>query len=194
MTSQQARDLIMWVGSTYYSSWRSFADEAKTMGVCKRVRQIPSGIQIGVSRVFLLHGERVHTRVESTVHSYCESSGLCHYCGIDRTANSQNPTPCTVHKIRRTGKPKRSIMGYFVIEDVLIVGSEQEAQDKLMKAYPEVDFCFKSTEQAQQVGERGCGQLKIGAMYLRGPLTELPEPKPWPGNTFVGFRYYTEAT
>ena len=162
----------MWVGSTYYSSWRAFADEAKTMGVCKRVRQIPVGIQIGVSRVFLLHGERVKTLVESTAHSYHEISGLCHYCGIDRTANSQNPTPCTVHKIRRTGKPKRSIMGYFVIEEIRRPNADQ----------------IELTE------ERGCGKLKEGGIYLYGPLTEYPEPKPWPGNTFVGFRYYTEAT
>jgi len=142
------------------------------MGVCKRVRQIPSGIQIGVSRVFLLHGERVHTLVESTVHSYCESSGLCHYCGIDRTANSQNPTPCTVHKIRRTGKPRRFIMGYFVIEEVMTVA-------------PDI---------AHIAPTRLCGSLVPGGLYLKGPLTELEQTPVWPGNTFVGFRYYTEAT
>ena len=62
----QTRDLIMWVGSTYYRSWRSFADEAKTRGVSKRVRSVPKGIQIDVSRVFLLHGERAITHIEST--------------------------------------------------------------------------------------------------------------------------------
>jgi len=168
----QPKDLIMWVGSKPYPTWQAFANEARAMGVCKRVRIVPRDIQIGVSRCFLLHGERVKALVESTVHSYCESSGLCHYCDIDRTANSQNPTPCTVHKIKRTGKPRRFIMGYFVIEEIL-------------KAT--VDDMTEKTD-------RLCGSLVPGGSYLKGPLTELPEPKPWPGNTFVGFRYYTEAT
>lgn len=168
----QARDLIMWVGSTYYSSWRAFADEARTMGVCKRVREAPKGIQIGVSKCYLLHGERVHTKVESTTHSYMESSKLCRYCGIDQTANSQNPAPCKTHLLRRTGKPRRSIYGYFVIEDVL--------------------KC--DTDTVDTNTERLCGSQVIGAIYLKGPLTEYPTPKPWLGDTFVGFRYYTEAS
>ena len=190
----QARDLIMWVGAKPYPSWRSFAYEAQRMGVCKRVRQVPRGIVIGVSKCYLLHGERVRTLVESTKHQFTRIGQMCRFCGIDRTANSQNPTPCRVHKLRRTGKPKRAMYGYFVIDDVLIVGSDLEAQEKLMKAYPETDFCFKSDEQVEQVEDRGCGKLSKGAIYLRGPLTEYPEPKPWNGDTFVGFRYYTEAS
>jgi len=168
----QARDLIMWVGSKPYPSWRSFADEAKIRGVSKRVRAVPKGIQIGVSRVFLLHGARVTTHVESTAHSYMKITDTCHYCGVARITNSQNPGPCKVHKIRHHEKPLKFLCGYFVIEKIL-TATEQDA------AYEEV---------------RGCGSLEAGAIYLRGPLTEYPEPKPWPGNTFVGFRYYTEAS
>ena len=190
----QARDLIMWVGSKPYPSWESFAKEARTMGVCKRVRQIPKGIVIGQSKCYLLHGERVRTQIESTAHMWTKIGRTCRFCGIGFDQNSQNPAPCRVHKLRRCGKPRRFLMGYFVIEDVLIVGSDQESQEKYMKAYPNTDFCFKSDEQALQVGDRGCGSLQKGAMYLRGPLTELTATKLWPGNTFVGFRYYTEAS
>ena len=164
------------------------------MGVCKRVRQIPKGIVIGQSKCYLLHGERVRTMIESTAHMWTKIGRTCRFCGIGFDQNSQNPAPCRVHKLRRCGKPRRALYGYFVIEDVMIVGSDQEAQDKYMKAYPTVDFCFKSDERADVVLERGCGRLLKGAMYLRGPLTEYPEPKPWLGNTFVGFRYYTEAS
>jgi hypothetical protein len=168
----QARDLIMWVGSKPYATWEGFANEARIMGVCKRVRQVPVGIQIGVSKCYLLHGQRVHTKVESTAHIYAKVGGMCRFCGIDRTANSQNPTPCKTHLLRRTGKPRRSIYGYFVIEEVL-GATEVEERD---------------------TPERQCGKVKMGAIYLKGPLTEYPEPKPWPGDTFVGFRYYTEAS
>jgi len=193
MTSQ-ARDLIMWVGSGPYPTWRVFADEAHAMGVCKRVRTVPRGIVTGQSKCYLVHGERVVTQVESSKHGWRKIGLTCRYCGIGMEPNSQNPAPCRVHKVRRAGKPKRAIYGYFVIDDVLVVGRDQEAQERYMKAYPTVDFCFKSDEQAATVPDRGCGSLNIGAIYLRGSLTEYPEPKPWQGGSYVGFRYYTEAS
>ena len=95
----------------------------------------------------------------------------CRYCGVARITNSQNPAPCKVHKLRHHEKPVRAMYGYFVVEKVL-KATEQDV------AYEE---------------DRGCGKLEEGAIYLRGPLTEYPEPKPWSGDTFVGFRYYTEG-
>jgi hypothetical protein len=62
--------------------------------------------------------------------------------------------------------------GHFVIEEILKPTPEEGAKTPL----------------------RGCGAVKPGAIYLYGPLTEYSEPKPWSGDTFVGFRYYTEAT
>lgn len=165
------RDLIMWVGARPYPTWRSFADEALRMGVCKRVRQVPRGIMTGQSKCYLLHGERVRTSVESTKHQFTRVGEMCRFCGIDLEANSQNPAPCRVHKLRRTEKPQRSLYGYFVIEDVSIA----------------------TKELADITPERMCGKIEPNGFYLRGPLTEYPEPKPWPGDTFVGFRYYTEA-
>lgn len=169
--SEQAKDLIMWVGSRSYPTWRKFADEAISRGVSKRIRTVPKGITLGVSKCWLIHGERVKTQIESTTHSYHKVGGMCRFCGIDRIANSQNPAPCRSHVLRRWGKPKRSIMGYFTIEEVF----------------------SPSMQDVQTEPARECGLLVPGAIYLRGPLTELKTPEAWPDRTFVGYRYYDRA-
>ncbi len=168
----QARDLLMWVGSGPYPTWRAFADEAARMGVCKRVRAVPRGIVSGQSKCYLAHGERVVTQVESVKHGFRKIGKVCRFCDIGFETNSQNPAPCRVHKLRRTGKPRRAMYGYFVIEEIL-----------------------KATKwTVENVSDRACGSLVTGGIYLRGPLTEVPEPKPWSEDTFVGFRYYTEGS
>jgi hypothetical protein len=100
---------------------------------------------------------------------------------------------CISRKVRRAGKPRSFLYGYFVIDDVLIVANDSEVRGEYLKAHPTVDFCFKSEAEATSVPDRGCGSLKGEAIYLRGPLTEYPEPKPWQGESYVGFRYYTEV-
>jgi len=168
----QARDLIMWVGSGSYPTWRAFATEAHAMGVCKRVRTVPRGIISGQSKCFLAHGERVVTQVESLTHGWQKIGLTCRYCGIGFDQHSRNPAPCRLHMLRRVGKPRSFLYGYFVIEEIL--SATQEVADK--------------------TPDRGCGKLNPGAIYLLGPLTEFPEPKPWQGGSYVGFRYYTEMT
>ena len=166
----QARDLIMWVGSGPYPTWRAFADEAHAMGVCKRVRAVPRGIVTGQSKCYLLHGERISTKVPIRVHMFQKKTGICRFCGISRDGYSQNLTECSEHMVRRAGKPRSFLYGYFVIEEI---------------ATP-------TFEEVDRTPERGCGKLTTAGIYLRGPLTEFPEPKPWQGGSYVGFRYYTE--
>ena len=167
----QARDLLMWVGSGPYPTWRAFADEARAMGVCKRVRTVPRGIVTGQSKCYLLHGERISTKMPIRVHVFHKKTGICRFCGISRDGYSQNLTECSEHMVRRAGKPRSFLYGYFVIEEIL-----------------------KATEwTVENVSDRACGSLVTGGIYLRGPLTEFPEPKPWQGESYVGFRYYTET-
>jgi len=47
-------DLLMFVGRSFYSP-ESFIDEARRLGVCKRVPTLPRGVVKGVTRVFLAH-------------------------------------------------------------------------------------------------------------------------------------------
>lgn len=45
---------LMWVGSRYYTA-RSFAQEADEMGVCKAINQLPKGLVLGKTWIFLAH-------------------------------------------------------------------------------------------------------------------------------------------
>jgi len=45
---------LMWVGSRYYTP-RSFAQEADEMGVCKAINQLPKGLVLGKTWIFLAH-------------------------------------------------------------------------------------------------------------------------------------------
>lgn len=49
-------DLLMWVGSSFYPTIRSFIEEAAVQGVAKRIPRLNEGIEPGV-RVFLAHSE-----------------------------------------------------------------------------------------------------------------------------------------
>jgi hypothetical protein len=188
------KDLVMWVGAKPYPTWRSFADEAKARGVCKRVRSVPKGITSGQSRVFLIHGERVTEKIRILRHSFRKANGICRYCGLSETEHSQTLKPCVERVVTRTGKPLAFIYGYFTVSDVLVVTNDPKSAEKYMKAYPEMDFCFKSTEQAATEQDRGCGRLKNEAIYLRGPLAEFKDLIPWSGPAFVGYRYFDANT
>jgi len=150
-------------------SWRR--GFSSSSGHLVRVRTTPRGIVVGQSKCYLAHGERYVTQVESSKHGFSKIGNVCRYCGIGFEPNSQNPAPCRAHQVRRAGKPRSFLYGYFVIEEIL-----------------------KATEwTVESTSERGCGSLVTGGIYLRGPLTEFPEPKPWSEDTCVGFRYYTES-
>lgn len=50
----QERYGFMWVGQKYYNP-TSFAKEAETVGVCKRIGDIPKGLKLGETWVLLAH-------------------------------------------------------------------------------------------------------------------------------------------
>ncbi|KPL21849.1 MAG: hypothetical protein AMJ93_08605 [Anaerolineae bacterium SM23_84] len=78
---EQASDLLMWVGATYYPTSEDFASECIHQGLSKRtaITSVPEGIVNGVSRLFLIHPwacltvdeenghtlEELHDRLES---------------------------------------------------------------------------------------------------------------------------------
>ncbi len=45
---------LMWVGSRYYTP-RTFVQEADEMGVCKAINQLPKGLVLGKTWIFLAH-------------------------------------------------------------------------------------------------------------------------------------------
>ena len=56
-TKASLKDILMWVGYQGYPTIESFVQEAKAMGVCKRIGKIPGDIVLGETRVLLAHDE-----------------------------------------------------------------------------------------------------------------------------------------
>ena len=50
-------DLLMWVGYEHYPTIGAFVDEAKRLGLSKRIGRLPQGVEIGKSRLFFAHDE-----------------------------------------------------------------------------------------------------------------------------------------
>lgn len=54
-----ATDFMMWVGRTSYPDIPSFVNEAKELGVSKRVSKFPTNLELGKTKVYLVHDEGV---------------------------------------------------------------------------------------------------------------------------------------
>lgn len=48
---------LLWVGKRFYKDPSAFIKEAQTMGISRRIAQIPRGLEIGETPVFLAHRE-----------------------------------------------------------------------------------------------------------------------------------------
>jgi len=59
MPRTKTSDLLMWVGAVHYSTVESFVREAAKVGVSKRVANVPVGVKLGKSLLFLAHDEAV---------------------------------------------------------------------------------------------------------------------------------------
>jgi len=74
--SQQYYDILMWVGSSYYTI-ESFIKEAKRFGVCKRINRIPDKIKIGKSRIFFAHNISKSGKLDTPViFAYSKIEGI----------------------------------------------------------------------------------------------------------------------
>ena len=51
------QDYAMWVGRKFYPTQENYIEEARRLGCCKKVPHIPDGVEIGKSRIFLVHKE-----------------------------------------------------------------------------------------------------------------------------------------
>ncbi len=71
MPRKKAVDLLMWVGAAHYPTVTSFTREASKMGVSKRVAQVPVGVQLGKSLLFLAHDEAARVPCRS-----CKGKGV----------------------------------------------------------------------------------------------------------------------
>ena len=139
-------DILMWVGGRYYTI-ESFIEEARRLGCCRRVPNIPKECVLGVSRVFLVHDIS------------------------ERDASDQ----LKIRKVKRRGekftrtfrvrgkRPTPRVFGYFTISGITFVSDgKMDISEELKKAGVKV-YDYDNTGFAEQ---RGCGFVKVGGTYI----------------------------
>jgi hypothetical protein len=86
----------MWVGGQYYPTIKHFVDEAKNLGVSKRIPRIPDDLVLGESRIYFAHAQR-EERIESdVVMSKLKLSHFRRLCTICKKIVKNNITPKTL--------------------------------------------------------------------------------------------------
>jgi hypothetical protein len=49
------KSLLIWIGAKFYGTPESFLEEARRMGISRRVKSIPRGFELGKTQVFFAH-------------------------------------------------------------------------------------------------------------------------------------------
>ena len=48
-------DVVIWIGDAFYPKAEDFINEAKALGLSRKFPQLPDGLEVGKSRVFMMH-------------------------------------------------------------------------------------------------------------------------------------------
>jgi hypothetical protein len=151
-TQKEKLDYLMWVGGKFYTI-QSFIEEARRMGVCRRVPVIPR-IIAGETRIFLIHDvDETDPNIEvKTVKHKKADRDLKKYRSFT---------------VKRKGEVTPKIFGYFVPSGLMVVGEDFK---KIMSKLPDKTVIVSSSL-ASRVEKRGCGFLATGGIYLVDPKT-----------------------
>ena len=161
---EQIDDYLMWVGGGIYKGYsqESFLEEARKMGVGKRIPFIPKNLKIGVSRVFLVSDmteeDRERYREEGS-----RRESIRYRQWKEKIKTGSKDTSNSVTGLMPRGIPV--VFAYFVVKGVsYIVKPGTDLPEELAKrgvtSYEYVEGGFGSQD------ERGCGSLMIGGTYL----------------------------
>jgi hypothetical protein len=52
---EEEKGLLIWIGAKYYATPEHFTDEARRMGISRRLKAIPRGFELGKTQVFFAH-------------------------------------------------------------------------------------------------------------------------------------------
>jgi len=63
------KDLIMWVGYIHYPTIQNFTDEARDLGISKRISKVPTDYTPDETRLFFIHDEGI--KGDAVIFGYC---------------------------------------------------------------------------------------------------------------------------
>jgi len=155
-------DFLMFVGSSFYTV-ASFVEEARRLGVSKRIANIPVGMSMGQSRVFLAaEGPKGQVRCPR-----CMGHGEKPEFGLKTDPDE----PCSWCK--GTGHTRQNIIfGYFIPTRVDLIVRDEEA-DEMRREMIDKQINVVKLADARLEPARGCGHRQPGAVYA------VSDPEDW---------------
>jgi hypothetical protein len=151
-SGEKPKDYISWIGGKYYTI-QSFIEEAKRMGVSRRVPIIPD-IEFGKSRIFFI------SDVDES-DPCVEIKTVNHKKSIDELKRYRT------YRIKKKCKTTPKVFGYFIPTGIVVPG---KVEKNLFEKYRDRLVPVPVTT-VYLVPIRGCGRLVIGARYLVDGLT-----------------------
>ena len=199
-------DFLMFVGSSFYTV-ASFVEEARRLGVSKRIATIPDGMNMGQSRVFLAaEGPKGQVRCPR-----CMGHGEKPEFGLKTDPDE----PCPWCKGKGTVR-QNVIFGYFIPTRIDLIVRDDEAAAMRQEIIDKQINIVKLAD-AQLEPARGCGHRQPGAVYavsgpedwdalvekaaqvhraadIEGGIAVFKQPVPYHGKHFLGIKRFDPAT
>jgi len=161
--SGEVSDFLVWVGGASYSR-KSFIDEAKHMGACRRVPFVPVGVVRGDSRVFLVSDMTDEDRRRYKT-ELKRRDAIRYEQWQEQIKEGLSPEDVTTHARGPMPRGTPLIFAWFTVRSITyVVGPGVDIPKRLKELgvseyeYIEGEFGFDD--------ERECGSLVIGGTYL----------------------------
>jgi hypothetical protein len=197
-------DFLMFVGSSFYTV-ASFVEEARRLGVSKRIASIPAGMSMGQSRVFLAaEGPKGHIPCP-----HCHDKNGKLKKGLLSGWRCEN--------CKSTGHVRQNVIfGYFIPTRIDLIVRDDEAAAMRQEIIDKQINVVKLAD-AQREPARGCGHRQPGAVYavsdpedwdalvekaaqvhraadIEGGIAVFRRPVPYHGKHFLGIKRFDPAS
>lgn len=101
---------LLWIGEKFYKTDRAFVDEAKIMGMSRRIAQIPREFELGKTWVFLAHRKTqfepptgIHTKIDPADFRRPAIFAFFKPSRIEYVIDPDSDTPAKLEKLARRG-------------------------------------------------------------------------------------------
>jgi hypothetical protein len=101
---------LLWIGEKYYKTDKAFVDEARVMGMSRRIAQVPREFELGRTWVFLAHRKTqfeppagIHTEIDPEDFRRPAIFAFFRPSRIEYVIDPDNDTPAKLEKLAQRG-------------------------------------------------------------------------------------------
>ena len=164
-------DYVNWVSGTYYPFPKDFIDEAKRLGISRRIANIPKEFAFGISRVFFVHPRAIYDKKKEEF-----EPGII---GFSVIPSIDLIVPDDVYE-----EIKSELKDDVVHVNIIPASSLHEAERGCGYRYTGMYVVAYVDANLDVYAEKYKDSIK----EIRGPFFELKKPIPWKYDRFIGLK------